>query len=469
MTMKASNGAWQVNPYLRGSWTGRDAGVSAMGDGNRLDDREAEAGTPATSRLVAPAEALESPLSNRLVEACAFVADREPHACARALSLELDSPSPVGDGVLDEVRQRLLQPQAISLENEIWIRHHRQRAIGGSHSRVEATCHRPKECVGVQRSQTSEQGPRPRIARLREGHPRAARADPPPRCPTRSPRAAPSRPRRSEARPRARSCEEPAGCEVHGWHRRRTVARAHSPSRAGRARVPPPSSRRGSPRGVRPGHRLTSRSARFRTDSSRSSSVAPATASLSIVDAHREDPDPPVDALDGLEVGRARALDDGPVARYLLGRELDLTVRSDDLGKAVLGIEFLLQSGRTQVAAGDVRDSDLEIVVHTLVELIAGLDEDERAECGEHDRHRGRERERDLEADRQATHLCRRPRGGGSPNLEPSRSRRRRTACRPLPAGSARRSRRRWIGSHTRSPTRAPGARSGSSPGPGSA
>jgi hypothetical protein len=34
-----------------------------MGDGNRLDDRESEARTAATSGLVTPAEALERPLA----------------------------------------------------------------------------------------------------------------------------------------------------------------------------------------------------------------------------------------------------------------------------------------------------------------------------------------------------------------------------------------------------------------------
>ena len=52
-----------------------DASPAAVGGGDRLDDREAEAGATAAARCVATAESLERPLAELRIESDSLVAD----------------------------------------------------------------------------------------------------------------------------------------------------------------------------------------------------------------------------------------------------------------------------------------------------------------------------------------------------------------------------------------------------------
>ena len=106
-------------------------------------------------------------------------------------------------------------------------------------------------------------------------------------------------------------------------------------------------------------------------------------------------------------------------------------------------------------------------VVDDLVERRAEPDVEERADRGEHDRHREREREREPQPDRQPRHGVPPSAAAGSPRRAPSRASCGRTAGRSSRAGSGRRRRRRSSGSRTRSPTRARAAGSGRAPRPG--
>src|SRR3954453_14859869 len=86
------------------------------GHGSR--DREPEAGTPARARLVGAREALEGAREELRWEPGSLVADVQLDAAVLATRAEHHAPVPVGERIVDEVRQRLLDPRRIGVERD---------------------------------------------------------------------------------------------------------------------------------------------------------------------------------------------------------------------------------------------------------------------------------------------------------------------------------------------------------------
>src|ERR687891_210075 len=88
---------------------------AAVGAGDRVDDGEAEAGAVAGARRVDAAEALERMSKKRGREALSFVADAKDDPNVLAGGVEPDLPASVAEGVIDEVAERLLEPEPVYL------------------------------------------------------------------------------------------------------------------------------------------------------------------------------------------------------------------------------------------------------------------------------------------------------------------------------------------------------------------
>ena len=122
---------------------------------------------------------------NVLVESDPLVADVKPHAARWSAELRARSARAVADRVLDEVRQRLLDPQAIARIDRPALGRH-GRGSGWRSAREPRSGWPPFREVPSRRSLPSSAPGRPRRSgRPRAGRPRAARVGPPLRCRTR--------------------------------------------------------------------------------------------------------------------------------------------------------------------------------------------------------------------------------------------------------------------------------------------
>jgi hypothetical protein len=74
----------------------------------------------------------------------------------------------------------------------------------------------------------------------------------------------------------------------------------------------------------------------------------------------------------------------------------DLAVRAEHLGEALFALDHCPSRRRVRLGAKACFD--------LLVERVSKLEVEERAQCGEHDRHRDCKREAEANADRQPAH-----------------------------------------------------------------
>ncbi len=89
-----------------------------MGRRDQVDDREAEPGAALAAGLVGAAEALERPLEEAGRKARAVVADVQLDAPVRRARPEPDRALAVAERVLDQVVERLLEPQPVAGEDD---------------------------------------------------------------------------------------------------------------------------------------------------------------------------------------------------------------------------------------------------------------------------------------------------------------------------------------------------------------
>ena len=89
-----------------------------MRPGDHGDDRQAKARAAAAARGVGAGEALERLGREAVGKAVAVVAHPQPDAVAVGLGGQLDRAAAVAQRVVDEIAERLLQPQPVRVELE---------------------------------------------------------------------------------------------------------------------------------------------------------------------------------------------------------------------------------------------------------------------------------------------------------------------------------------------------------------
>jgi hypothetical protein len=86
---------------------------------DELDDRQPEPGPTAAARLVGAAEAVERALPELVREAGAGIADVKLHQAVPFLGPQHDRAAAVGEGVVDEVHERLARAERIGVDVEV--------------------------------------------------------------------------------------------------------------------------------------------------------------------------------------------------------------------------------------------------------------------------------------------------------------------------------------------------------------
>ncbi len=119
-----------------------------MRSSDRLDDREAEAGPATAARGIPTAEAVERTVA-KVPESDALVANMQRDPTGERLRRDLDPPGAMADRVLDQVRQRLFDAQAIGPERQARRRSHFEGAVGRAHPRLEPVRNRLKQRADV--------------------------------------------------------------------------------------------------------------------------------------------------------------------------------------------------------------------------------------------------------------------------------------------------------------------------------
>src|SRR5207248_2390496 len=94
----------------------RRVGAAPVGLCDRPDDRKAEPGAAAAARGIRPREALEGALEERGREAVPVVADVQLDPAVDVAGLERDRVAAVAERVVDEVSERLLQPEPVAAD-----------------------------------------------------------------------------------------------------------------------------------------------------------------------------------------------------------------------------------------------------------------------------------------------------------------------------------------------------------------
>ena len=95
------------------------AGTTAMGVGDCFDDREPESRTAARACMVGATEALEGVRQETGRKAIAVVGDVHLDAAVLLSAGDLDGPVPVPECVVDEVGERLLDPNGVELRLQL--------------------------------------------------------------------------------------------------------------------------------------------------------------------------------------------------------------------------------------------------------------------------------------------------------------------------------------------------------------
>jgi hypothetical protein len=110
---------------------------AAVGAGDEVDNRKAEAGPTGTASLIGTTEAVERARQELRRHACALVGHVQLYPAVLAHGRERHGTRAVGERVFDEVVERLLQPRWVAIEHEAGRVRDPERAPGLSCSGVE--------------------------------------------------------------------------------------------------------------------------------------------------------------------------------------------------------------------------------------------------------------------------------------------------------------------------------------------